>query len=218
MLAIFLILMYTVSLILHGAMDVTIYNRYSDIRLASPIYFCNCGTYYEYPIERTKLGTMMKIGFRFDLDQDEPGGILMYEVQRNRNAKSDHQPNTDITSTESVEDTSKMIRLLVAWKIEHSLESNVRILLIEHRNELVLNEAKLEHLYNKVNDIPSGAYVLLHRYRHDFPYCTWLICDNTVMGVAYTAERKVGLELMIGILEGAKDEYTKSALWIDSER
>jgi hypothetical protein len=117
-LAIFLILMCITSLTLHEVMNVTVHNQYSDIELASPVYFCNCGTYNEYPIERTSNGITMKIGFRFGLDK-LPGGILMYELQRKGNTKSDHRsrgnakslrpPRTDITSTNAVEDTSKMM-------------------------------------------------------------------------------------------------------------
>jgi hypothetical protein len=149
-------------------MDVTVYNRYPDIELISPVYLCNCGIYHEYPIERADIGVMVKASFRFGLDQDEPEGILMYEVQRNGNANSDHQPNTDTTSTGITEDASKMMRLIVAWKINHSLKFNVRMVLVEHDNELVLDEDKLEQLHKKVNDIPSEEYDLLSKYNSIF--------------------------------------------------
>jgi hypothetical protein len=106
-LAIFLILICTFSLVLYETMDVTIHNLYSDIELTSPVCFCDNGTYDEYPVDEMDNGTMMKIGFRFDLAQSESGGILMYEVQRKGDTKSDHQLSIDIISTKAVEDASK---------------------------------------------------------------------------------------------------------------
>jgi hypothetical protein len=198
-------------------MDVTAYNHYPDIELSPPIYFCNHSTYYEYPIERMDDDAMINIGFRFDLDQDEPGGILMYKVQRKRNTESDHQSSTDITSSEAVEDTSKTMLLLVAWKIEHSEGLGVRILLVEHDNRLVLNEDKLAQLYNKVNDIPSGLHGWAHKY-DGILKSTWLMCNNIVLRATYEIIFEKSLGLKIAISKGVKDEDTELALWIDSER
>jgi hypothetical protein len=203
-------LICAVSLILYGIMDVVVHNQYSDIELISPVYFCNRGTYDEYPIEKKDVSTMMRIGFSFGLDK-LPGGILMYEVQGSGNTKSDCQPSTDTTSTEAVEVTSKMMRLLVVWKIEHFGEPSVYIVLVEHDKELVLNgEDKLAQLYDKVNDQFSRCY--------SFSESTWLVCDNTVLKATYEIVQKESFELNIAISKGTKDKYTKSALWIDSER
>jgi hypothetical protein len=212
MLVISLMLMRTTSLTLHKTMDVAVHNRYPDIELTSPAYFCSHGTLYEYPIETADTGAMMKTGFRYDHGQDEYGSILMYKVQRK--VKSDHQSNTDITS---VEDTWERIRLLVAWKFKRSKGLNVRIMLVEHDMWLVLNEDNLAKLYEKINDIPSGVYILF--FRHDGIYkSTWLIGDDTVLEVAYEVICKECIELKIIISEGAKDKDAKLALWIDSER
>jgi hypothetical protein len=199
--------MCTASLTLLGAMDVTVHNQYSDIELVSPVYFYNCEMYNEYPVERTDVGAMMKTSFRFGFDQDKPGGILMYEIQRKGNIKSDHQPGTDTTPAEAVEDTSKMMRLSMAWKIGRFGELSVHVLLVEHDNGLVLDEDRLALLYDKINEMPSG---------HNLS--RWLICDDIVLVATYKAVQKGDLELKINISKGTKDKYTKSALWIDSER
>jgi hypothetical protein len=200
-------LMCAVSFTLYGAMDVTIYDRYSDIGSMSSAYFCNCETYNEDFVERMDAGGMMEIGFRFDLKQDEPGGMLIYEMQRRGNAKSDHQSDTDSTSIETVEDASKIMQFLVAWKIMSHGKLRVHIVLVEHDNELVLDEDKLAQLYKKVNDIPSSHSL-----------SRWLIYDNIALVVTYETVWKISLEFKITISEGVKDEYTKSTLWIDSER
>jgi hypothetical protein len=191
-------------------MDVTVHNQCPDIELVSPVYFCNCGTCYEYPIERTDDGAMMKIGFRFGLLDKLPRGILMYEVQKKEYAESDYQSSTDATSIETVEDTPKMTLLLVAWEIERFEKPRVNIVLIGHDNELVLNEDKLAQLYDKINDQLSTRY--------DSFQSTWLLYDNTVLETTCVTVYEKGFELKITISEGDEDEDTESALWIDSER
>jgi hypothetical protein len=200
-------LMCTASLTLNEKLNVTIYNRHPDIELTSPVYFCDDWTYNEYPIERTVASAVMKISFR--LDFNKPGGILMYEVQRMENAKSDYQSSTDATSAEADEDASKVMRLLVAWRIEIFGESRVHVILVEHNNELVLNEDKLEQLYDKVNEQFSGLYNLSKS--------TWLVGVNIILEATYEVVRK-DLELKIAISKGVKDWNTGPALWIDPER
>jgi hypothetical protein len=217
MLVIFLMLMCTVSLTLHGTIDVTVRNQYSDIELASPAYFCNCGTCHEYPVERMDDGIMMSIGFRFDLDQDEPEGILMYEMQRKRNIKSNYQSNVDTTSIEAVDGTSKVMRFLVAWKVDRSWNFRARTILVAHDNEFVLNEDRLKQLHSKIYSIPSEVYFSLFRY-DGILKSTWLIGSGTVLEATYEAIHEKGFELKITISEGNEDKYTKSVLWIGSKR
>jgi hypothetical protein len=197
-------------------MDVIVHNQYSDIELTSPEYFCNCEVYNEHSIDRMSDVAMMKIGFRFDLEQGESGGVMIYKVQRKGNVKSDHQPSTDTTSIEAIENTSKTMQLLIAWKIERFGEPRIRIMLVEHDNELVLRE-KLAQLYDKINDVLSKEYDLFFKSNSIFK-STWLVCDNTVLEATYKVVHEEGLGLNITISKGVKDMYTKSALWIDSRR
>jgi hypothetical protein len=217
MLAIFLILTYTVSITLHITMDATVHNQYSDIELTSPVCFCDGRTYTGYSVERMDNGTVIKVGTRFDLNQDKSEGILMCEVQRDRSTESDHQASTDTTFTEAAEDTSKITRLLVTWEIRSSGKFMVYIVLVEHDNELVLNEAELVQLYNNVNDIPYEVYEWILKYDGIYK-STWSIYDNIVLEATDELICEKGLELKITVTEGSKDEDTESALWIDSER
>jgi hypothetical protein len=205
MLMIFPMLMYVFSLTFRGAMNMTVHNLCPDIELASPVYFCNLVKYYEYPVKRTNTGTMMTIDFRFNPDQDESGGILMYEIQRKNNVKSDHQANIDTISAKVIEVASKMMRLLVTWKIKRSGKPKVNIMLVEYDDELVLNEDKLAQLYGKINDISSGNSSF-----------GWLMYDNTVLVAKYEVAEEKDLELKITISKGAK--YTMNSMWINSER
>jgi hypothetical protein len=207
MLAIFIILTCAISPILYKRMVMTVHNQCSGIELVSPVYFCNCETYYEYPVKRTGLSAMMKIDFRFDPNQDELKGILICEMQRKGNTKSDRQLNTDITFNEAIEGTSRMMRLLAVWKIKRFGEHKVHIILVECDNKLVLNEDKLEKLYDKVNDIFL-----------EYNPSKWLMSDNTVLGTSYMITREEGTELNIRISEETEKKYTMGPMWIDSER
>jgi hypothetical protein len=160
-------------------MIMTVYNQYSGIELASPIYFCNHEKHYEYPVERTRAGSVMRTEFRFDPDQDEPGGILVCKVRRKSNATSDRQTSVDTIYARVIEEAANMMLLLVTWKIEHLDEPKVNIILVEYDNELVLNEDKLAQLYDKNNVIPFKC----NRFRGT----TWLMCGDAKIKRVYCA-------------------------------
>jgi hypothetical protein len=199
--------MCTVSLTLHKTMIMTVHNQYPDIELISPVYFCNRGKRYRYRIKRVHDNVLMKIGFRFDFDQDVPRGILMYTIRRKSNIRSDHQSSVDTISTKVIEEALKMTRLLVTWKIEHLKEPKVNIILVEHDNELVLNEDKLTRLCEKVNNILSGRNSSV-----------WLMCGNTALTVTHEVVRKTGLELKITVSQGVGNLDAIRPMYIDSER
>jgi SepF-like predicted cell division protein (DUF552 family) len=173
----------------------TVHNPYPDIELVSPIYFHNCRTCYEYPIERMATDIVARIKFEFDPDQDESEGILMYKV---KNLRSEHQSNTD----QVIKEALKMTRLLVTWKIKHLEEPKVHIVLAEYDNELSID--KLAQLYDKINNTPTDHSPLV-----------WLMCDNTALVTAYELK---DLELKITISEGVRNQDNIRAMWINSER
>jgi hypothetical protein len=208
MLMIFPRLMYTVSLVLCNTRIITVHNQYPDIELVSPVYSCNCGTYYEYPFKRMGDSTMMKIDLRFDLEQDESSGILMYEVRRKRNINPNHQSNVDPIFTEAIEEALKMIRLLITWKIKRSEGPEIKILLVEY-SESVLNEDKLAQLYDKVNNMHFTSY--------NFYGDTWLVYDSTTLKTEYHVMQEKGLESRIIVSEGFVDQDTIRPIWIDPE-
>jgi hypothetical protein len=207
MLMIFLVLTDTVSLTLHKVMAMTVHNEDPDIELVSPVYFCTGGTYYEYPVERSDVGVMIKLDFRFDPDQDESGGALMYEMRRKGSIESDRQASIEPIYAKVIEDASKMMRLLVIWKIKYNEEPKSSVILVKYGNEFVLNEDKLAQLYNKVNVIPINCYE-----------STWLIRDDTVPEVMRKVVWRRNHELEIIVSKGFRDSDTIRPMWIDSER
>jgi hypothetical protein len=213
---VFLILMWNVSSTFPETMLMTVHNRYPGIELASPVYFCNHGTYYEYFVGTTY--NDMKAEFRSDSNQDHPGGILMYEVQRKRNIISDRRFSIDAIYTKVIEE-SKTMQLLVIWKNKRPGEPKIYIMLVEHDNELFLNRDKLAQLYNKINDIPFGyGFMYPHTRHYNTPGHTILMYDDTVLKAEYRLMQNVVLELDIAISEGNRDKYAMKSMWIDSER
>jgi hypothetical protein len=198
-------------------MDVTIHNQHSGIEFTSPVCLCDGRIYKEHSVERMDDDAVMKVSFRFGLFDKLPGGILMCEVQKKGSRMSDHRSSTDITSAKAVEDTSKMMRLLVTWEIESSGRVDARISLIEHDNELVLNEAKLAQVYKEVNNIPAKVYSWTLKYDGIHKW-VWLMHDNTVLEATVELIFEKGFELKITVTEGVKDKDVESAFWIDSER
>jgi hypothetical protein len=206
LLAIFLMLMCIVSLNPQKTMTMTIHNQYPDIELVSPVYFCNRGKRYKYRVKRVHDNTVTKIGFRFDLDQDEYGGILMYTIRRKSNTRSDHQSSIDPIYAKVIEEASKMTRLLIIWKNKH-LGPKVNITLVECDNKFSLNEDKLVRLYENVNDIPS-----------DYNPSSWLVCNNTALRATHEVVRKMGLETKITISQELRNWGLTKPMWIDPER
>jgi hypothetical protein len=150
---------------------------------------------------------MINISFRYDLNQHEPRGMLMYKVQRKSNTRFYHQSNIDHIYANVIEEASKTIRLLIIWKIERSEFPKVDIMLVEYSNELVLSKYELEKLYDKVNGVFSSRYA-----------STWLVCDNITLAAAYEVVRKEEIELKITISRGVKDKHIMNSMWIDSTR
>jgi hypothetical protein len=200
-------LMCGFSLTLQKTIVMLIYNQYPGIELISPVYFCNCGTHYEYPVKRTNEGAVMKIDLRFDPNQDEPVGILMYKVQREENTISGHQSSIDPIYSKAIESVSKMVRFLVIWKIKRSGEPKVDVMLVEHGNELILNEDKLAKLFDKVNSMPSTYFAT-----------GWLMYDNTISSVLREVVRRGSLESRITISTENNCPNVIRLMWIESER
>jgi hypothetical protein len=179
-------------------MDITIHNQYSGMKLISPVCLCNRGKRHECRVEKTDTGTVMKFDLKFDFDQDELGGFLMYEIRRKRNARSNHRSN------KIIEEALKMMRLLVTWKIDHSGKPNVNTALVEYDNKFVLSEDKTIQLYDKLKDILTS-----------FSHGTWLICDSIALKVACSLKAS---QLKVTIFEGLRNSSTIKPIWIVSER
>lgn len=201
-----LCLCYTISYTLYKAMTMNIHYKYSDIELASPACLCNRGTYYEHPIERTNTDTVIKLDFRFDLDQDEPSGILMYNVQGKRKTRFNYSSSINTIYTKTIEEVLKMTRLLITWKMKHSESPEVNAMLVEYDNKFVLNEDTLAQLYDKVNEIPAT---------HIHSGGPWLMYDNIALRVMSKVVQKTDLELSITVFKTLEDTHTEGRTWIE---
>jgi hypothetical protein len=195
-------LIHIVSLNFQIITPLTIYNQYPDIELASPVLFCNSECDHEYYVERVNNGTVMEVEFKLDFEYDTLEGILMYKVQRKSTAISDHQYG------KVIEEASKVIRFLVAWKIESCRVCEEKIILIEYDDKFDMSENRLAQLYEKVKNIPASYYENV-----------WLICDNTVLkSTCDLSIHKTDFELKTYISEGIKGRHTLKPMWIDPER
>jgi hypothetical protein len=199
----------TASLIPRGTMDVTVNNHYSDFEISKPLYFCERRAHDGRPIERIGTGNMTKIGFRFGSER-LPSGILIYELRRKGNVEPDYRLDVGIISLEPIEDISRIMQLLVIWKFDPSEEVTIHVMLVEHSNELTLNEDKLEQLYNKIdNQLPKHS---------DSRKRTWLVTASEVLAVTYKVIHEEDFKLKIDISEGVVDKDTIKPIWIDPYR
>jgi hypothetical protein len=194
--------MFSVNPTLRRTVVITVHNQYPGIELLSPVHFCNRCTHYECHSKRIGDDNMVKIEFRYDFDQDKPGAILMYGLQGE--AGSNHRSSTN----KVIEDASKMVGLLVAWRIERSRKLKVNKMLVEYSDELVLDEDKLGQLYDKIND-------LLPFYTSKR---TWSMSNNTTLAVVYEVVQEASLELEIAIYKRFRDSSTIEPVWIDPTR
>jgi hypothetical protein len=134
-----------------------------------------------------------------------------------RDMRYNHQSSAGITSAEAVEGTLKMMQLLMVWKIVCPWGFGTRIVLVEHDDKLVLNEAKLRQLYDKVDNMSSELYNWIRKY-DDISKSTWLMHGNTALEISNELIMEKGYELRIDISGEVKDRHTIKPLWIDSER
>jgi hypothetical protein len=167
------------------------------MELVSPVLYCHHQCHYEYHVKKID-GATIKIDFKLDFDQDEPGGILIHKIQSN--TRSNHQSIN--------EETSRMMLFLVNWKMNCLWWPEAKIILVEYDDQLDLNEDRLAQFYDNIKDMLTGYYVN-----------TRFVCDNAVMNVECDLIPGKGSELKINISEGVESEYTiRPNLWIDSKR
>jgi hypothetical protein len=132
----FSVLICVVSLTLQLPVLLNMHNWCQDIHLTSPVYFMHGGKWHVVPDQEICANTVMQNCLELDAGQDLLEGALIYRIQR-KNAKS----------ARSIQDESKCIWLLVTWHGKHTEGLYVRVLLVEHDNEL--DENRLRRLYQK---------------------------------------------------------------------
>jgi hypothetical protein len=94
------------------------------------------GKWHVVPDQEINVNAVMRNLIEFDSGQDILEGALVYRIRR-KHAETD----------KSAQDKSKNVQLLVAWRVEHTKELDVRLVLVEHDGEL--DKDKLKKLYQK---------------------------------------------------------------------
>jgi hypothetical protein len=200
-----IMLIYAISLFTKPSFKLNIHNQCLNIKLVSPIYFGNGAVHLVLSGQRTDISTEMKTRFGIDTTRDEFEGALLYRLQK----YSDNKCNTDTSTTETKENKTTQLYMLVTWKVKDS-EPLVCIALVEHAKEFTWNEDELRKLYN----INRGW---LKKYDNSASY-TWFMDDNIALKTFFgirSLKGNFGLNIFIS---EEKDDYAMRPLYVDLER
>jgi hypothetical protein len=168
--------------------------------------------------------SVMKNHLEFDSRRNILEGALLYKIQVRRYVKS----------VRSTQDESECIQLLVAWRVGHTKEPGLYILLIRHDKKLDWNEHKLKWLYQEywnlldtqVNSIGRNWLLLNDKMVDEygnFIVDHWLSDDIVVLTeISVRNEcRKWDISISGGTRDNNKilmDVNFERPLWIDAER
>jgi hypothetical protein len=194
----FSILIYVVSLVLQSSVSLNIYNKYQDINLTSPVYFIHGGKWHAVPVQEIGIDTEMRSYIEFDSGQNVLEGALVYKLQRRQHAESD----------KLIQNESKIVQLLVALHAEHTRETHVHALLVEHDKEFDWDEDKLKRIRQK--------------YWHSFNAVVssignnWLLNDETMLTTTGKTMNG-GYRWNISISKRVRDNAI-GPLWVDTTR
>jgi hypothetical protein len=126
-----LVLICVVSLALQSSVSLNIHNQCQAIKLMSPVYFIHSGRWKVVPDSEIGVNVSMRNRIELDAEQDILEGALAYKIQH----------------TESTQDESKRIWLLIAWHGKHTKEPLVCVSLAERNKRL--DEDKLRKVYQR---------------------------------------------------------------------
>jgi hypothetical protein len=188
-------LIYVFSLTLQPSVSLNIHNQCQDVNMISPVYFMRGGKWYGEPDQEIGVNAVMRDYLEFYSGRNILEGALVYDIQRKM-----------YESDEFVQDESKSIQFLVAWRIEHTKESHVCALLVEHGRKL--DEDKLMRLYQKCWHSLKARADLIER--------NWLLGDATVLTTTVTTMNE-DHRWDIFISKGIKYNVERP-LWINAKR
>jgi hypothetical protein len=162
--------------------ELNIHNQCSNVDLVSPKYIT--GDELECYSSPGDVHAGDARGFLFIIKSDDTSyGVVIYEIRR----KQKHE------STETSEDTSSVVYLLVVWEISESKELCVDVLLIEHD--------RFDWCKNNLNRLYYVSHDWLKEY-NDTISNTWFI-DNMVLKTSFkVGGSKRSPELSMSISEG----------------
>jgi hypothetical protein len=147
----------------------------------------------------------MYASFEISAIQDAFEGALLFRLQRH----SDKEYDMDTSDTETNNDKTKHVYILVAWKVKDA-KPFVHVVLVEHTNEFIWNEDELGKLYYQ----NRGWF----KEYSDIISDTWFMDNN----MALKTSSKIGglkgnFELSTSISEEERD-YAMRPLNVDLER
>jgi hypothetical protein len=188
--------MYTISFTYQPVMKVNIRNQCLNFKLTDRRCFNSYANWDKHPDWEVNSVSMTRASLIPLLPTF--GGALMYQLQR-KGVEFDDQSS------------STYIWLFVAWKFGGYKEFFVLSHLMEYEKWCNWSEAKLEEYYQRY-------FSQLSIYTEPTKD-KWLTRDGTVLTIELEADfmQRDG-RLNITISEGIRDEHTKRAVWIDSER
>jgi hypothetical protein len=160
------------------------------------VYFIHRGKWHVMPDQEIYIDAVMKSHIEFDSGHDILEGALVYRIQRRQHTKSD----------KLIQEESKRIQLLVAWRVEHTEGLDVRALLVEH--DKGLDEDKLRRLHQK--------YWRLLKARINPIRSSWMLDDATVLTTTIDAMNG-GHRWDIFIFEEEEDSIERP-LWINATK
>jgi hypothetical protein len=199
-------LIHTISLALQLSSCVVIHNQCSNIKLVSPVYFCNGAVCSKLSSQRIDIGAKRKACFEFNTIRDEFEGALLFKLQR----CSDRQRNMDTTTTKADKREAKCVQLVVAYKVKDS-KLFLYVSLIKLPKKFTWNENKLKKLYDKNRS-------WLKEYNNTTSH-KWIMDDNTILKTAFSArDLKRIFEISISISEEEIDDNSMRPFCINFER
>jgi hypothetical protein len=197
-------LIYAVSLKFQLAACITIHNRCSNTKLASPIYFGRGAVCPKLSNQQIDISAKMKVSLEISTIQDEFEGVLLFKLQR----YSKRQRNMNILNTETNRREAECVQMLVAWKMKGS-KLFLHVALIEHAKKFAWNEDKLKKLYDK-------NHSWLKECDNTMSY-TWFMDDDTTLRTTFRSLKRT-LKLDIYISEKKRDDYVMRPLGINLKR
>jgi hypothetical protein len=187
---------------LQGSIRVEIQNRCSNLELTSPVYFCD-NAKCDMPLEKNvDSNNTVKAKFWCNPSQIMFQGGIMYEVKATSTPSNETGAND--TTTETNENTSIGVQLLVAWKIGRIGDPCLFTILLEHDSSLTWKEKRLRQL---IEEHSNRFKVMSGKER-----ITWLMLNGTVLKTELSITNRRPYKLITTISKGDKDKYTTNPI------
>jgi hypothetical protein len=198
-------LTHTVSLKLQLPACLTIHNQSPDIKLVSPVYFCNGAVCPKLTKQQIDISTKIRVCFEINAIRNDFEGALLYKLQR----RSGNQRDMNTSTTETKNGT-KYVHMLIIWKVKYS-EPFAYVALVEHSKEFAWNETELRRLYNK-----NCGWIEING---DIKSYTWFMDDNIALKTPFEASVSEGnFALSISISEERESSHVMKPFCINPER